>query len=61
MPEAIDHGRILQPNGGRDELNLAEFPITLLADRVPDGCTEITFEDEVYDHQAGEKIKRRLT
>ena len=61
MPEAIDHGKILQPNGGRDELNLAEFPITLLADRVPDGCTEITFEDEVYDHQAGEKIGRRLT
>ena len=61
MPEAIDHSKILQPNGGRDELNLAEFPITLLADRVPDGCTTLVFEDEIYDQQAGEKIKRQLT
>lgn len=30
---------------GRDELNLAEFPITLLADRVPDGQKTLYFED----------------
>jgi hypothetical protein len=61
MPEAIDHSKILQPNGGRDELNLAEFPITLLADRVPEGCTTLVFEDEIYDQQAGVRIKRQLT
>ncbi len=30
---------------GRDEMNLAEFPITLLADRVPQGCKTLVFED----------------
>ena len=29
---------------GRDEMNLAEFPITLLADRVPDGLKTIEFQ-----------------
>jgi len=30
---------------GRDELNLAEYPITLLAERVPPGLKTIAFED----------------
>ena len=30
---------------GRDEMNLAEFPITLLAERVPQGLKTLTFED----------------
>ncbi|MBV8381177.1 MAG: hypothetical protein JOZ63_01140 [Planctomycetaceae bacterium] len=29
---------------GRDEMNLAEYPITLLADRVPEGCKTLVFE-----------------
>src|SRR3954453_1825533 len=29
---------------GRDEMNLAEFPITLLTDRVPDGVKTLEFE-----------------
>lgn len=29
---------------GRDEMNLAEFPITLLTDRVPDGLKTLEFE-----------------
>ena len=48
-------------NGGRDELNLAEFPITLLSDRVPDGCKTLIFEDKVFDQQAGELVTRKLT
>src|SRR4051812_5391829 len=28
---------------GRDEMNLAEFPITLLSDRVPRDCKTLTF------------------
>src|SRR3954466_8199685 len=31
---------------GRDELNLAEFPIALLADRVPKGQKTLYFEDK---------------
>src|SRR5262249_25752767 len=34
------------PRIGRDELNLAEFPIALLADRVPRGQTTLYFEDQ---------------
>jgi hypothetical protein len=30
---------------GRDEMNLAEFPITLLADRAPGGVKTLVFED----------------
>jgi len=32
---------------GRDEMNLAEFPFALLADRVPAGMSTVRFEDEV--------------
>src|SRR3954468_24469999 len=31
---------------GRDEMNLAEFPIALLADRVPKGQKTLYFEDQ---------------
>jgi hypothetical protein len=47
--------------GGRDELNLAEFPITLLADRVPKGLKTVTYEDRIFDQQSNEMVTRRLT
>ena len=28
---------------GRDEMNLSEYPVTLLTERVPPGCKTITF------------------
>ncbi|CAN5905813.1 hypothetical protein BH23PLA1_BH23PLA1_31640 [soil metagenome] len=59
--ETRDPRRLLQPTGGRDELNLAEFPITLLADRVPSGCKTLVFEDSVHDLQTGERVPRRVT
>jgi hypothetical protein len=31
---------------GRDEMNLCEFPIASLADRVPEGCKTMVFEDQ---------------
>jgi hypothetical protein len=31
---------------GRDEMNLCEFPIATLADRVSPGCTTMVFEDQ---------------
>jgi hypothetical protein len=31
---------------GRDEMNLAEYPITLLTERVPPGCKTMVFEDQ---------------
>ena len=44
----------------KDELNLAEFPIAALADRVPDGQTTLVFEDRL-DRRDGPPIVRRLT
>jgi hypothetical protein len=46
---------------GRDELNLAEFPICLLGDRVPRGLKTLEFEDSVFDRQAGARVIRKLT
>ena len=47
-------------HGWKDELNLAEFPIAALTDRVPNGQTTFVFEDKLerHDHPP---IVRRLT
>ena len=44
----------------KDEMNLAEFPIAALTDRVPDGQTTLVFEDRL-DQRDGPPIVRRLT
>jgi Replication initiator protein A len=59
--EDSDLCRDLRLVGGRDELNLAEFPVAVLATRIPKGLKTLTFEDTVYDQQAGETVTRRLT
>jgi hypothetical protein len=51
--EILDHG-------WKDELNLAEFPIAALTDRVPDGQTTLVFEDKLEPHDS-DPIVRRLT
>ena len=51
----------LDPEPGyKDELNLAEFPIAALADRVPDGQLSLVFED-VLEQRDAAPIVRRLT
>ena len=47
-------------NGWKDELNLAEFPIAALTDRVPDGQTTLVFEDKL-ERRDSAPIVRRLT
>jgi len=42
-----------------DEMNLAEFPLAVLGDRVPAGVKTLTFEDAIMDR--GRSITRRLT
>lgn len=49
-----------QDTGWKDELNLAEFPIAALTDRVPDGQTTLVFEDKL-DRRDSAPIVRRLT
>lgn len=46
---------------GRDEMNLAEFPITLLADRVPKDQNEAVYQDEIHDERTGLTLTRKLT
>jgi hypothetical protein len=46
---------------GRDEMNLAEFPITLLTDRVPKDQREVVYQDEIFDDKTGLTLTRKLT
>ncbi len=46
--------------GWKDELNLAEFPIAALTDRIPDGQTTMVFEDRL-EQRDSLPIVRRLT
>jgi hypothetical protein len=42
-----DHTTVPADMGWKDELNLAEFPITALTDRIPAGRTTLVFEDRL--------------
>lgn len=46
---------------GRDELNLAEFPLTLMGSRAGGDAKSITFQDTAHDRASGQLITRRLT
>jgi hypothetical protein len=46
---------------GRDELNLAEFPLAALADRVPSDQKTLMFADTIWDKQVRKPVERRLT
>lgn len=46
---------------GRDEMNLAEFPLATLADRAPRGCKTLVFEDRIWDRGQAQHRVRRLT
>ena len=59
--EIEDPRHALGPKGGRDELNLAEFPITLLSDRIPEGCKTIVFEVETRDPRKSDSVTRKVT
>ena len=58
--EPVDESLPAADHGWKDELNLAEFPIAALTDRVPNGQTTLVFEDKLErkDHPP---IVRRLT
>jgi hypothetical protein len=46
---------------GRDEMNLAEFPIALLTDRIPKDQREAVYQDEIFDERTGRTLARKLT
>lgn len=45
---------------GRDELNLAEFPLASLSDRVPDGQKTLEYSDIIWDQGRREHVSRKL-
>ncbi|ELP34542.1 replication initiator protein A [Rhodopirellula baltica] len=45
---------------GRDELNLAEFPLFYLGQRVPKGLTSLTYETELSDTVRNRTVNRRF-
>jgi hypothetical protein len=46
---------------GRDEMNMVEFPLAALADRVPQGCKTLVFEYSTWDRSQKRHVTRRLT
>ena len=41
-------------------MNLAEFPIALVTDRVPEGEKTIRFQDRIFDERKGQLVTRKL-
>jgi hypothetical protein len=58
--EQTDESSPTIDQGWKDELNLAEFPIAALSDRVPDGQLTLVFEDKL-ERRDNQPIVRRLT
>ena len=46
---------------GRDEMNLAEFPLAVIGRRRPGGSKTLFFSDTVWDKGANQHVERRLT
>jgi hypothetical protein len=46
---------------GKDELNLAEFPIALLTEKAPKGVKTLEFKDQIFDNGKRKLLNRRLT
>jgi hypothetical protein len=44
---------------GKDEMNFAEFPLTLLSDRAATGETSLKFEDLIYDDRKKKLVTRK--
>lgn len=58
-----DQPEVLPPKvtDGKDELNLAEFPLSAISDRLNPEQKTLTFEDRIFDNSRGEVITRQLT
>lgn len=61
VPEEAVRNHPSKEQFSRDELNLAEFPIALLTDRVPGGQKTLEFQDEIYDQKRRQLVVRKLT
>lgn len=53
--------KTLEPMLGKDEMNLAEFPLSVIGKRAPGNLKTLHFEDEVWDRSLEQYVPRRLT
>lgn len=61
MPKRGETGtNLTEFRKGRDESNLAEFPLSVLTDHVPEGLKTLEFEDTLDDWGTGQTITRRV-
>jgi hypothetical protein len=61
QPESLERVETLSEllRIGKDEMNLAEFPMTSLSDRPVAGETSLRFEDQIYDDRKKKLITRK--
>jgi plasmid replication initiation protein len=57
----IEKPNVPKSNEGKDELNLAEFPLSAIADRLHPDQKTMVFEDKVWDTSQNEMVTRQLT
>lgn len=50
-----------EPVIGKDEMNLAEFPLSVIGKRAPGNLKTLHFQDEVWDRSLEQYVPRRLT
>jgi hypothetical protein len=50
----------IQPGEGKDELNLAEFPLAVISSRPQPDLKTLCFEDRVWDMSRSEMVTRKL-
>ena len=46
---------------GRDEMNLSEFPVSVLSERAPKGVTTLQFSKRDWDGSLKQYVDRKLT
>lgn len=51
----------MQAATGRDEMNLAEFPLSVVGKRAPGNAKTLHFQDEVWDRSKKAYVPRKLT
>ena len=49
------------PEQGLEELNLVEFPLGLLVERIPDSSKTLEFSDTIKDQSTGRELQRKVT
>ena len=50
----------IRPGEGKDELNLAEFPLAVISSRPQPDIKTLCFEDRIWDMSRSEMVTRKL-